>query len=432
MPLNPDPIASLEALLNAAAQGEPASAQVVRAMQPTGVMGALAQMPLTEVLQNMDFGKRSVRVDVWVADASGTVHVHDGQIVLATVTTAAGVTEGESAVLELCRRPGGFFRIQYVREAVERNVYRPTTFVLLEALRVIDEASTPKGSAPAAVDLGLDPWGETTSAQPFPSLAENDEPSNPFNDPSAVLDIEVLSETVPVQQHPRFRAEVTIDVIVSGAVQQLFLEDIGRGGAFIRTQAPPARGTVVTLRLRASDGALEVVARVVHVLDQRAAASVSREPGVGVELEPLAADAARRFGAFVDDLAAQRAGAHGAKASTPRERLLGLIAQSEFLVAAGDLESAQRGLSQAQGLAPDDDEVRRKLLSVNEMIDAAQANAFLEQALRGGPKAVELAQGDAAATRARRAPAIARGVCARRGSRRGRRRRRAAPRARLR
>jgi tetratricopeptide (TPR) repeat protein len=75
-----------------------------------------------------------------------------------------------------------------------------------------------------------------------------------------------------------------------------------------------------------------------------------------------------------------------------RDRLLGLVAESELLVAAGDLESAKRVLSKAQGLAPEDDDVRKKLLSVNEAIDAAQAYAFLERAMRGGPQAVELAR----------------------------------------
>lgn len=276
-PPPPDPIASLEALLTAAARGDTDSVDLAHTLQPKGVMGALAQMPLTEILQNMDFGKRSVRVDLWVDGAEGTVHVHEGQIVFASATTPAGKTEGEAAVLELCRRHGGLFRIHYAREALDRNVHRPTTFVLLEALRVIDE-SAPR-STPASVDLGgVDAWGDPGSP-PFPPLLPDDDATNPWNDPSAVLDI--------VVEHD--------------------------------------------------------------------------------------------------------ASAPGARPSPPRD-LLGLLAESEFLVAAGDLESARRVLSQAQGLAPDDDEVHTKLLNVNESIDAAQANAFLEQAMRGGPQAVALAR----------------------------------------
>lgn len=378
----------------------------------SGVIGSLAQMPLTEVLQNMDFGKRSVRVDVWPDGADGSVHVHDGQIVFAVATTTAGTTEGESAVLELCRRPNGLFRIHYGRDDVERNVHRPTTFVLLEALRVIDEASAPR-NAPAAVDLGggpigggIDSWGESTSEMP-PYLLEEEKSdsanSNFLNDPSAILDIEVASEPQstavhslegmpPLQQHPRYRVNAFIQVFSGQHTAQLLLEDIGLGGAFLRTEAAPPRGSVIVLRLPFTDSALDVPARIVHVLDRTAAATVSREPGIGVRFDELTHDVNARLGVFVAQLAHEHAGAAGGKAMSDRDKLVGLVAESEFLVAAGDLESARRVLGQAQGLAPEDDDIRRKLLNVNESIDAAQANAFIAEAMRGGPRAVELAR----------------------------------------
>lgn len=401
----------MEALLGAIRRGEPVGGGLARPLRPSGVLGALEQMPLTEILQNMDFGKRSGRVDVWQADAEATVHVHDGQIVFAAATTTAGVTEGEAAILEVCRRSGGSFSILYLREEVPRNVQRPTTFVLLEALRVIDESSQPRGETPAAVDLGPAPaeprsrsggrdappveelpWGGSLDDSAFPPNVPADDAANPFNDPSVVIEVDAdTAAPPPLQQHPRYRVGATIHVAIGDQVVPLFLEDLGRGGAFLRTASPPPRDTVVVLRLPAGDRALELPARVVHVLDAAGAASVAREPGIGVRFDELEDELARLLGAFVDELAERQAGAGGRGASA-RERMLGLLAESEFLVAAGDLDAAQRVLSQAQGLAPDDDDVRRKLLSVNEAIDAAQANAFLEQALRGGPRAVELAR----------------------------------------
>ena len=382
----------------------------------SGVIGSLAQMPLTEVLQNMDFGKRSVRVDVWPDGADGSVHVHEGQIVFAEATTDAGRTEGESAVLELCRRPDGYFRIHYAREAVDRNVHRPTTFVLLEALRVIDEMSAPR-NAPAEVDLGggplgggIDAWGESTAEMP-PYLQEaHEKPANTIhnalNDPSAVLDIYV-AEPAPqstavhtldagalpsLQQHPRYRVNAFIQVFSGQHTAQLLLEDIGLGGAFLRTEAALQRGGVIVLRLPFTDSALDVPARIVHVLDRAAAATVSREPGIGVRFEDLSHDVNARLGVFVAQLRNEHERASGNNAISDRDKLMGLLAESEFLVAAGDLESARRVLSQAQGLSPEDDDVRRKLLNVNESIDAAQANAFIAEAMRGGPRAVELAR----------------------------------------
>lgn len=402
----------MEALLGAIRRGEPVGGGLARPLRPSGVLGDIEQMPLTEILQNMDFGKRSGRVDVWQADAEATVHVHDGQIVFAAATTTAGVTEGEAAILEVCRRMGGTFSIQYVREEVPRNVQRPTTFVLLEALRVIDESSQPRGETPAAVDLGSVsteprsrvaagrealpveelPWSAVLEVDGFPPTAPDDAAANDFNEPSVVIEVDAdAGPAPPLQQHPRFRVGATIHVVIGDHGVPLFLEDLGRGGAFLRTASPPARDSVVILRLPSGDRALELPARVVHVLDAAGAASVAREPGIGVRFEQLNTELMGLLGAFVDELAERQEGPGGRSVSA-RERMLGLLAESEFLVAAGDLDAAQRVLSQAQGLAPDDDDVRRKLLGVNEAIDAAQANAFLEQALRGGPRAVELAR----------------------------------------
>jgi hypothetical protein len=274
---------SVEAALAAAARGEPPPAEIVRVLKPQGVMGSLAEMPLTEVLQNMDFAKKSGRVDIWIDDAEGSVHVADGSIVRAIASTSAGATEGESAILDLCRLPGGFFAIRYGKEDVEQNVHRPTTFVLLEALRVIDEMAAPR-SVPAAIDLGFEladdpPQPKTRTDVDFPAFLadDDDKPMSAWNDPSTILEIEVDA----------------------GAAQE----------------------------------------------------------------EPL-----------------------------PKGGLVDLIAESEFLVAAGDLERARKVLSRAQGLAPADDDVRVKLLKVNEAIDAAQAYSFLDAAMKGGPQAVELAR----------------------------------------
>src|SRR4029077_7524994 len=49
--------------------------------QPTGVLGSLKQMSLTEILQMLEIGKKSARVDVRaLGGAKGVVHVHEGQL----------------------------------------------------------------------------------------------------------------------------------------------------------------------------------------------------------------------------------------------------------------------------------------------------------------------------------------------------------------
>jgi DNA-binding response OmpR family regulator len=61
-------------------------------------------------------------------------------------------------------------------------------------------------------------------------------------------------------------------------------EDLSERGAFIRTGSLLAVGAVVTLSLTLPEGgALQIVARVAHALDEAAAAALSRRPGMGLE-----------------------------------------------------------------------------------------------------------------------------------------------------
>jgi serine/threonine protein kinase len=109
--------------------------------QPTGVLGTLKQMGVTDILQMLEIGKKNARLEVQIDGGNAVVQVHDGQIVFARIVKPTGgvVADGEAAVVALCRKKDGFFRIHYERENTERNVTKPTQFVLLEAMRQIDE-----------------------------------------------------------------------------------------------------------------------------------------------------------------------------------------------------------------------------------------------------------------------------------------------------
>lgn len=139
--------------------------------QPTGVMGSLKQMSVTEILQTLEIGKKSARVDVQTIDGlKGTIHIHDGQIVHASSPT----TVGEAVIGLLIRKTEGFFRIHYEKEQCERNITRPTQFVLLEAMRMMDEAkvAAPAPSPPpsAAVRTVVD-TSPTAPEKPSPRSA---------------------------------------------------------------------------------------------------------------------------------------------------------------------------------------------------------------------------------------------------------------------
>jgi len=281
-----DDLSPWEAMARAT-RGETLGRAAQAHLRPDGVLGALSQMPLTEILQTLDFGKKSARVDVYFATRRGTVHVHEGQIVRADlVTVDADFHEGEAAVIELCRDPEGFFRIAYGRQGVDRNVQRPTTFVLLEALRILDEAAAARdgGGVSGVVDDDgevsddTDGWGPMASVRSETGRTAQTIPTSPFD--------EVEGDGVDVDF------------------------DVPTGS--LAVPVPP--------------------------------------------------------------------------------RVQALVTESEFLVAAGDLNGAQQHLLEAHQLSPNDDDVRLRLRHVDEAIDAAKAHAFLEQAMKGGARAVELAR----------------------------------------
>ena len=130
------------------------------------VMGSLAAMPLTEILQNMDFAKRTGRALVADGPEHGVVHFEHGQVVRAEAWGEAGKQTGQVAVITLCCFRGGRFGLFFEHEPVLPNVERPTMLVLLDAMRVIDERATAEAEAAAAAravdeekladDAGLD------------------------------------------------------------------------------------------------------------------------------------------------------------------------------------------------------------------------------------------------------------------------------------
>jgi hypothetical protein len=367
----------------ALSSGKPLGAAFAPWLCPTGVMGSLAHMPLTETLQSMDFSKKTAVVEVYFDDATGgVVHVHDGQIVRADARIDVDEFVGEQAFIELCRRTEGFFRIEYVRGNVERNVQRPTTFVLLEALRVIDEARAAAGDEPPPPPEPETPWDE-------PAKPADD----PFGEPTGEFDIDVETAAVPVSS-PRYPVQLPVELQPGEGQPAVLasLEELGFGGAFISTGTPLARAARVKLRITASTGNIVLDARVQHVLDATAAASLRRHPGVGVVFESPSQSSLRALRALVDQLAADPAHQPRTRSDNKRERLVACLREAEFLIAVGDPVGAQRVLEGADGIAPDDDAVRRRLMKVNEAIDAGHANALLDRALRGAPDAVDLAR----------------------------------------
>jgi len=112
--------------------------------EPTGVMGTLKQMSVAEIVQSLELGRKTARVELVPNDGPKGVFAFDtGQIVFATRDDGL---EGEKAFYALAKHQEGFFRIHYGDQGPRRNIDKPTTFLLLEAMRLMDEDGRPEGS----------------------------------------------------------------------------------------------------------------------------------------------------------------------------------------------------------------------------------------------------------------------------------------------
>jgi CheY-like chemotaxis protein len=103
---------------------------------PTGVMGTLRQMSLPEIVQSLEMGRKTASVDIVPQDGEkGSIAFEGGSIRFAE---CAGLI-GNEAFFLLMRHKEGFFRIHYGDAPKSINIEAPTTFLLLEAMRLMDE-----------------------------------------------------------------------------------------------------------------------------------------------------------------------------------------------------------------------------------------------------------------------------------------------------
>jgi hypothetical protein len=104
------------------------------------VMGTLKQMALPEIVQSLELGRKTARVDVIPVEGdAGVIAFEMGQVRYAS----SGTLRGDVAFYALARHKEGFFRIHYGDKPPELNINQPTTFLLLEAMRLMDEEQNP-------------------------------------------------------------------------------------------------------------------------------------------------------------------------------------------------------------------------------------------------------------------------------------------------
>ena len=107
-----------------------------RAATEEGLVGSLDTVDLPEILQFLALGQKSARVVLTTSDGEGDVWLSSGNIVHAT----CGTQTGESALNVMLGWSAGRFRINHGVAAPQRTIQGDTMSVLLEGLRIRDEA----------------------------------------------------------------------------------------------------------------------------------------------------------------------------------------------------------------------------------------------------------------------------------------------------
>ncbi len=127
------------------------------AAESTSVRGTLAQMSVVDLLQTLDIGRKSCSLVLTRNGQRAEMQFHDGQLVHATLNdtpngtpggtlngtpngTPGGTLTGEDAVYKVVSWTDGAFLIDFERRECPRTITHSTQSVLLEALRIFDEA----------------------------------------------------------------------------------------------------------------------------------------------------------------------------------------------------------------------------------------------------------------------------------------------------
>jgi hypothetical protein len=104
--------------------------------EPTGIVGTLREMSLCELVQSMEIARKTAQLVINPKGGeSGSVFVEGGRVRWAE----QGELEGEEAFYILARAFRGTFRMRFHVKPPGENVRQPTPYLVLEALRRMDE-----------------------------------------------------------------------------------------------------------------------------------------------------------------------------------------------------------------------------------------------------------------------------------------------------
>lgn len=101
----------------------------------SGFQGAVAGLSLTDVIQLKGHNKYTGCITVEYGSSSGAIYFADGEIIHAEL----GTETGEEAIYQIIKWPGGTFNIHPEMTSNVCTIHYRTDFLLLEALRRLDE-----------------------------------------------------------------------------------------------------------------------------------------------------------------------------------------------------------------------------------------------------------------------------------------------------
>jgi CheY-like chemotaxis protein len=118
-----------------------------RAARPGVIQGRLEEMGVTELMQSLEMGQKSCRLALRRTGETAELYFDAGQCRHAEVKTAAGSIEGDDVVTLVVQWADGEFEIDFNASTDRVTTTRSTTGLLMEAMRVMDEASNGTGAA---------------------------------------------------------------------------------------------------------------------------------------------------------------------------------------------------------------------------------------------------------------------------------------------
>jgi CheY-like chemotaxis protein len=108
------------------------------ASRPGVIQGRIEEMGVAELMQSLEMGQKSCRLTLRHGDASGELYFSAGQCKHARL----GELEGDPAVFQVVQWNDGEFEIDFGSSSERTTTTRSTTGLLMEAMRLLDEANS--------------------------------------------------------------------------------------------------------------------------------------------------------------------------------------------------------------------------------------------------------------------------------------------------